>query len=88
MRFWGTATATAVALMLATAPVSAKTQCIKAGGVGNGVTTDIAKFMAEAATKNQAKAWGGDSVKISNLATKCGDTFPVYQCTASAKACK
>ena len=74
-------------LALGTVGAAAKPACIKAGGVGNGVTEGIASFMSEAAVKNQAKAWGGDAVKIGKIATKCTGSV-VVECTSSARACK
>jgi hypothetical protein len=62
-------------------------KCIKAGGWGTGVTEGVAKFMAEAAVKNQAKAWGGDKVKIGPVSHSCKFTLG-FECSASARACK
>lgn len=62
--------------------------CIKAGGEGQGMLQDFATFMAEAAMKNQAKAWGGDNVKIAKATTTCKSNGLLYTCTAHAKACK
>jgi hypothetical protein len=44
--------------------------------------------MAQAAMKNQAKAWGGDSVKIGEPKETCTQQYLVYTCTAFARACK
>jgi hypothetical protein len=44
--------------------------------------------MAEAAMKNQAKAWGGDAVKISKPDQKCEWKTLAFECTARARACK
>jgi len=62
--------------------------CIKAGGWGTGALQGFAAFMAEAAMKNSAKAWGGDAVKISPANTKCESKGLLYECNASARACK
>lgn len=62
--------------------------CIKAGGEGQGMLQDFATFMAEAAMKNSAKAWGGDNVKIAKASTTCKSNGLLYTCTAHAKACK
>ena len=62
--------------------------CIKAGGEGQGMLQDFATFMAEAAMKNQAKAWGGDNVKIAKASTSCKSNGLLYTCTSHAKACK
>jgi len=48
----------------------------------------FASFMAQAAMKNSAKAWGGDAVKIGAANTKCELKTLLYECTASARACK
>ena len=63
-------------------------RCIRAGGEGTGVLQGFASFMAQAAMKNQAKAWGGDSVRISEPKETCTQQFLVYTCTAFARACK
>jgi hypothetical protein len=63
-------------------------QCIKAGGWGTGTLEGFATFMAEAAMKNSAKAWGGDAVKIGKAAVKCEWKTLAYECTANARACK
>jgi hypothetical protein len=68
------------------APASAA-RCIKAGGWGTGVTEGVARFMAEAALKNQAKAWGGEAVKIGAVAQSCKLALG-FECTATARACK
>jgi hypothetical protein len=78
----------AIAVTLAASPALAAGKCIKAGGWGTGVTEDLAKFMAEAAMKNSAKAWGGDAVKIEKTAFTCKSGFPAAECNAAAKACK
>jgi hypothetical protein len=63
-------------------------QCIRAGGWGTGVMESFASFMAQAAMKNQAKAWGGDSVKLTRLSEKCEWKNLAFECTAYARACK
>ena len=63
-------------------------QCIKAGGWGTGVMQNFASFMAQAAMKNQAKAWGGESVKIGKVDETCTWKTLAYECTARARACK
>jgi hypothetical protein len=62
--------------------------CIKAGGWGTGALEGFASFMAEAAMKNSAKAKLGDAVKISATSTKCEIKGLLYECNATAKACK
>lgn len=62
--------------------------CMKAGGWGTGVVQNLASFMAQAALKNQAKAWGGDAVKIGKVTESCAWKTVSYECTAHARACK
>jgi hypothetical protein len=77
----------ATALVIVAAPAEAA-KCIKAGGWGTGALEGFASFMAQAAMKNSAKAWGGDNVKIGAASTKCEIKTLLYECTASARACK
>jgi hypothetical protein len=63
-------------------------QCLKAGGWGTGALEGFASFMAEAAMKNSAKAKLGDAVKIGPVTQKCEMKGLLYECTATAKACK
>jgi hypothetical protein len=44
--------------------------------------------MAQAAMKNQAKAWGGDAVKIGKVNEKCEWKTLAFECTAYARACR
>lgn len=67
---------------------AAAAQCIKAGGWGTGALEGFASFMAEAAMKNSAKAKLGDAVKIGAVSQKCEVKGLLYECNASAKACK
>ena len=71
----------------ATAPAQAA-QCIKAGGWGTGALETFAAFMAEAAMKNSAKARLGEAVKIGQPNTKCELKGLLWECNASARACK
>lgn len=80
------ATAIMLAASMAAAPAQAK--CIKTVGWGTGALEGFASFMAEAAAKNSAKSNLGDTVKISGVSTKCAWKGLLYECTASAKACK
>jgi hypothetical protein len=80
--------AAVAALGLASAGPATAAQCIRAGGWGTGVMENFASFMAQAAMKNQAKAWGGDSVKITKLSEKCEWKALAFECTAYARACK
>jgi hypothetical protein len=67
---------------------AAAAPCIRAGGWGTGALEGFASFMAEAAMKNSAKAKLGDAVKIGAVATKCEVKGLLYECNASARACK
>ena len=67
---------------------AAAAPCIKAGGWGTGVLEGFASFMAEAAMKNSAKAKLGDAVKIGTVANKCELKGLLYECNATARACK
>jgi hypothetical protein len=80
--------ALAGALGLASIGNAAAAQCIRAGGWGTGVMQNFASFMAQAAMKNQAKAWGGDSVKIGKTDETCAWKTLAFECTARARACK
>lgn len=75
-------------LGLASIGSASAAQCIRAGGWGTGVMESFASFMAKAAMKNQAKAWGGDSVKITNISEKCEWKTLAFECTAFSRACK
>lgn len=81
------AAAIAALALFAQVPAASAAKCIKAGGWGTGVTEGVARFMAEAAMKNQAKAWGGDAVKIGAVKQACKLELG-YQCNATARACK
>jgi hypothetical protein len=64
-------------------------QCMKAGGWGTGALQGFASFMAEAAMKNSAKArLGIDNPKIGAVSQKCEVKGLLWECTATAKACK
>lgn len=75
-------------LTMALAGSAAAAQCIKAGGWGTGALEGFASFMAEAAMKNSAKAKLGDAVKIGAVSKKCEVKGLLYECEASARACK
>ena len=62
--------------------------CMKAGGWGTGALEGFASFMAEAAMKNSAKAKLGDAVKIGRVSQRCEVKGLLYECEATAKACK
>lgn len=74
--------------VLATAVPEAQAKCIRTVGWGTGALQGFASFMAEAAAKNSAKSNLGDSVKIGAMSTKCEWKGLLYECTASARACK
>ena len=67
---------------------AAAAPCIKAGGWGTGALEGFASFMAEAAMKNSAKAKLGDGVKIGPVANRCEVKGLLYECNATARACK
>ena len=75
-------------LMVALSAAAGAAPCIKAGGWGTGALQGFASFMAEAAMKNSAKAKLGNAVRIGPVATKCEVKGLLYECTASARACK
>jgi hypothetical protein len=66
----------------------AAAECIRAGGWGTGVMESFASFMSNAAMKNQAKAWGGENVKITKVTRKCEWKTLAFECTTHARACK
>lgn len=80
--------ALAAVLSLAGIGSAAAAQCIRAGGWGTGVMQNFASYMAQAAMKNQAKAWGGESVKISKANETCEWKTLAFECTVRARACK
>ena len=67
---------------------SAAQSCMTRGGDGNGIFQGFASYMAEAALKNSAMAWGGSNVKIGKVSNKCKLAGVIYTCTARAKVCK
>jgi hypothetical protein len=67
---------------------AAAANCIRAGGWGTGAMEGFASFMAEAAMKNSAKAKLGDAAKIGRVNQKCEVKGLLYECTATARACK
>lgn len=69
----------------ATTPASAA--CKQIGAVGTGVTTDLAKFMADAALKNIREAQGYS--KASGATTyKCETGMIATDCHARQKVCQ
>lgn len=82
------AAAIGMGLMGLQAGASHAADCQKFGGWGTGALEGFASFMAEAAMKNAAKAKYGDSVKIGPVAKKCSVPQLLWECHASARACK
>ena len=84
------AAALGLAAMLSTSGAEAKAKgaCIRAGGSGIGALQGFASFMANAAMKNSAKAFGGDSVKIGKVTEACTQEGLGWKCKATAPACK
>jgi hypothetical protein len=78
----------AAGLSLALVGSASAAQCIRAGGWGTGALQGFASFMAQAAMKNQAKAWGGEAVKIGKVNERCEWKTLAFECTAYARACK
>lgn len=80
-------TALAAAAILSTLATSAAAaECKLYGGVGNGITEGIAKFMAEAAVKNVIENKGlkpTGEAKVTCTAATMGS-----ECTARQQGCK
>ena len=81
-------TAVLAGVTLALIGSASAAQCIRAGGWGTGALQGFASFMAEAAMKNSAKAKLGDAVKIGPVSQNCEMKGLLYECNASAKACR
>lgn len=80
---------TAGVMLHAASGSASAAQCMKAGGWGANLMEGVAKFMAEAAMKNSAKArLGTDNPKIGPVSQKCEQKGLLVECVASAKACK
>lgn len=80
-----TALATAAFLAILASPVQAA-ECKLYGGIGNGITEGIAKFMAEAAVKNVIENKGlkpSGEAKVTCTAAAVGS-----ECTARQQGCK
>lgn len=76
----------AAALMLAAASSANAAECKPFGGIGNGLTEDLAKFMADAAVKNIIENKGmkpTGEIKHSCKAATIGS-----ECTARQQGCK
>ena len=72
--------------LFAAAGTAQAKKCVLAGGQGNGVTKDIAIFMAKAALKNSQKKLGvkpAGKTKVS-----CDVQVLFSSCTAKQRACK
>ena len=79
------ALAAAPMLAVAATPSLAK-KCVLAGGEGNGITPDVAKFMANAALNNSMTAAGLKPAGA--VSYDCTYTLVVSTCTAKQRACK
>jgi hypothetical protein len=75
-----------VAMLVATAPVSAKSSCVLAGGEATMVTQDLAKFMANAALGNSIKGMGATASGAAKM--ECKPAVLLTYCIARQKACK
>ena len=77
-----------VALMQGYAGTASAAQCMQVGGMGIGVFEGFASFMAEAATKNSAKARLGDTARIGRMTTRCQWKTVNFECHSRAQACR
>lgn len=80
--------ATVVAISHVGGDAFAAPSCTTRGGEGTGIVQGFALFMAEAAMKNSAQAWGGSNVRIGKKSERCKLAGLVYTCTVRAKVCK
>ncbi len=74
------------ALCLATAAAPAAAECKLYGGIGNGVTEGMAKFMAEAAVKNIIENKG--LKPTGEIKHTCKSAMVGSECTARQQGCK
>lgn len=65
---------------------SAQAGCVMAGGEATMVTTDLAKFMSNAALKNSISAMGAKGV--GQISMKCDEGVALTSCVAKQRACK
>jgi len=82
------AAAVAISHVAINASAAPSPSCTTRGGEGTGIVQGFAVFMAEAAMKNSAQAWGGSNVKIGKKSEKCKLAGIVYTCVVRAKVCK
>jgi hypothetical protein len=80
--------ATVISALHASGTASAAPACTTRGGQGTGIVEGFAVFMAEAAMKNSAQAWGGSAVKIGKKSQKCTQAGIVITCVVRARVCK
>jgi hypothetical protein len=84
---WILATATAVAALGATAIAQDKKGgCVMAGGEATMITSDLAKFMANAALKNSISGMGAKA--SGEVKMDCKESFASVYCIAKQRACK
>lgn len=60
--------------------------CVLAGGEATMITTDLAKFMAEAALKNSINGMGAKPAGQVNMT--CDGGVPLVTCRARQRACR
>lgn len=89
MRFVAIAALAAVAFSFSSLsgsePADARGKCVKASAKGTGLGKEIATDQARQALSEglaQKKMKGRGKVSV-----KCGDVFPLTECTASQRAC-
>ncbi|MBY0225457.1 MAG: hypothetical protein K2Q28_06590 [Hyphomicrobium sp.] len=76
----------AFVLMVVAASTAKAADCKPFGGVGNGVTEGIAKFMAEAAVKNVIENKG--SKPTGEIKHSCKSAMLGSECSARQMGCK
>lgn len=87
-RFNGIVAAVAAAAIggFASAGTANAGSCVLAGGDATMVTTDLAKFMAEAALKNSISGMGAKAAGPVKMT--CDDGIPLVTCKARQRACR
>lgn len=77
-----------LAMSLAATEVAAqsKSGCVLAGGEATMITSDLAKFMAEAALKNSIAGMGAKPA--GEIKMTCKDDLATTHCIARQRACK
>jgi hypothetical protein len=76
----------AAALMLAVASTAHAAECKPFGGIGNGITEDLAKFMADAAVRNVIENKG--LKPTGEIKHTCKPATLGSECTAHQQGCK